>query len=156
MTYIRYNHEKLRHFVLLLIRIWLGYRMFTASYSSVVDIIFHPAERAFFEKWFGQELHFPIPLVMAFLAKGAELTGGIFVFFGLFTKYAASLIAFTMLVATLSANLGTDFNIDGGFTISYFLFALVLMIEGCGYLGLDNLLLKSRSRNKKKEIISSV
>jgi len=104
--------------LLLLVRLWLGYRMFTASYSSVVDIIFHPKERAFFENWFGKELHFPMPLFMAFLAKGAELLGGILVIPGLMTRFAASLIAFTMIVATLTANLGENWNIDGGFTVS--------------------------------------
>jgi uncharacterized membrane protein YphA (DoxX/SURF4 family) len=134
---MRLDKSKIRNIVLLLVRIWLGYRMFTASYSSVIGIIFHPKERPFFEKWFGEELHFPIPLAMAFLAKGAELTGSIFVFVGLFTRPAASLIAFTMLVATLTANLGENWNIDGGFTVSYFLFALVLITEGGGKYSLD-------------------
>jgi len=66
-----------RNLLLLLVCIWLGYRMFTASYSSVTGILFHPNEPAFFIKWFGEELHFPVPLTMAFLAKGSELTGGI-------------------------------------------------------------------------------
>lgn len=114
--------------------------MITASYSSVTGIIFRPNERPFFIKCFGQELHFPFPLLMAFLAKGSELSGGILVFLGLFTRPAASLIAFTMLVATLSANLGVDWNIDGGFTVSYFLFSLVLLTEGSGKFSLDNLL----------------
>ena len=125
------------HILLLLLRIWLGYRMFTASYSSVIDILFHPHERAFFIKWFGGELHFPMPLFMAFLAKGSELCGGIFVLIGLFTRPAASLITFTMLVATLTANLGENWNIDGGFTVSYMLFALILIIEGGGKYSLD-------------------
>jgi len=133
-----YNEKTAWNILLLLIRIWLGYRMFSASYSSVIDIIFHPKERAFFEKWFGEELHFPAPVVMAFLAKGAELTGGFFVFFGLFTRAAASLIAFTMLVATLVANLGENFIIDGGFTISYVLFAAILIIGGGGKYSLDH------------------
>lgn len=137
---MRYNKTTALNIVLLMVRIWLGYRMFTASYSSVIDIIFHPEERAFFEKWFGEVLHFPIPLVMAFLAKGSELVGSIFVFPGLFTRISASLIAFTMLVATLTANLGEDFNIDGGFTISYFMFALVLIVEGGGKCSVDYLL----------------
>ena len=126
--------------LLLLIRVWLGYRMFTASYSSVVDILFHPHERAFFVKWFGDELHFPMPLTMAFLAKGSELTGGVFVFIGLFTRPAALLIAFTMLVATLTANLGANWEIDGGFTISYTLFALVLLANGGGKYSVDEML----------------
>ncbi len=109
MSNIKYDRTTVWNIVLLLVRIWLGYSMFTASYSSVTGIIFHPEERAFFEKWFGKELHFPMPLAMAFLAKGSELLGGILVFIGLFTKASSSLIAFTMLVAPLKANLGADF-----------------------------------------------
>jgi len=137
-----YNEKTAWDILLLLIRIWLGYRMFSAGYASVIDIIFHPKERAFFEDWFGKELHFPIPVVMAFLAKGAELSGGVFVFIGLFTRVAASVIAFTMLVATLVANLGENFVIDGGFTISYFLFAIILIEAGAGKYSLDRLLRK--------------
>ena len=139
-----YNERRVWDILLLLVRIWLGYRMFTASYSSVVDIIFHPEERPFFETWFGKELHFPFPVVMAFLAKGAELSGGLLVFGGLFTRLGASLIAFTMLVATLVANLGENFNIDGGFTISYFLFAIILIVAGGGKYSIDHLLLRRR------------
>jgi putative oxidoreductase len=139
---LHYNKAAVWNIVLLLVRIWLGYRLFAASYSSVIDIIFHPKERAFFEKWFGEELHFPMPLIMAFLAKGAELLGGILVLVGLFTRIAAALIAFTMLIATLTANLGENFIIDGGFTISYFLFALILIVEGSGKYSLDYLRFK--------------
>ena len=125
-----------------MLRIWLGYRMITASYSSVIGILTSDKERQFFEKWFGHDLHFPIPLVMAFLAKGSELLGGTLILIGLYSKAAASLIAFTMLIATLTANLGADFNIDGGFTISYFLFALVFLIWGGGKYSLDSLLFR--------------
>ena len=135
-----------RNIVLLLVRIWLGYRMFTASYSSVTGILFHPGERAFFIKWFGEELHFPFPLAMAFLAKGSELMGGIFVFAGFLTRPAAALICFTMLIATVTANLGKDWNLDGGFTVSYFMFALVLLTEGGGKYSLDNFLFKKRNQ----------
>src|SRR5258706_13491986 len=126
------DKTKIRSIILLLIRIWLGYRMFTASYSSVTGIIFHPDQRAFFIKWFGEELHFPWPLTLAFLAKGSELAGSILVLPGILTRPAATLIAFTMAVATLTANLGENWVIDGGFTISYFLFALILITEGAG------------------------
>ena len=139
------DKTKTRDIILLSVRIWLGYRMFTAGYSSVIDIIFHPGERAFFIKWFGEELHFPWPLAMAFLAKGSEMTGGIFVLIGLLTRPAAALIAFTMMIATLTANLGKDWNIDGGFTVSYFLFALILLTEGPGKFSLDRLLFRKKS-----------
>ena len=139
------DKTKTRDIILLSVRIWLGYRMFSAGYPSVIDIIFHPGERAFFIKWFGEELHFPWPLAMAFLAKGSEMTGGIFVLIGLLTRPAAALIAFTMLIATLTANLGKDWNIDGGFTVSYFLFALILLTEGPGKFSLDRLLFRKKS-----------
>jgi uncharacterized membrane protein YphA (DoxX/SURF4 family) len=146
---MNYGNPGLRNVILLLIRIWLGYRMTGASFSSVIDILFHPGERAFFEKWFGQELHFPMPVTMAFLAKGSELLGGVLVFLGLFTKPAAFLIAFTMTIATLTANLGENWIIDGGFTVSYVLFALVLLTEGSGKYSLDFLLGRRTPANKK-------
>ena len=151
---MRPDKTQSRNILLLVIRIWLGYRMFSASYSSVVDIIFHPSERGFFIKWFGEELHFPMPLVMAFLAKGAELTGGILVFLGLFTRPASLLIAFTMLVATLTANLGADWIIDGGFAVSYILFALILLLDGSGKYSLDYL--RSRRYAFKKSVVNEV
>jgi putative oxidoreductase len=126
--------------LLLLIRVWLGYRMITASLSSVTGMLTSEKERLFFIKWFGEELHFPFPLVMAFLAKGSELAGGFLLLIGLFSRVSASLIAFTMLVATLTANMGSDFNIDGGFTISYFLFALIFIIWGGGTYSLDHVI----------------
>src|SRR5262245_21840332 len=137
MKQIKYNRIAIWNIVLLIVRIWLGYRMFTASYSSVIGIIFDPKERVFFEKWFGDELQYPVPLLMAFLAKGSELLGGALVFVGLYTRAFATLIAFTMMMATLTANLGADFNIDGGFTISYFIFALIIIIQGSGKYSLD-------------------
>jgi uncharacterized membrane protein YphA (DoxX/SURF4 family) len=152
---MKYDKTKTWNIVLFLIRIWLGYRMFTASYSSVTAIIFDPKERVFFEKWFGEELHFPFPLAMAFLAKGAELTGGCFIFVGFFTKLFAVLIAFTMTVATLTANLGKDFNIDGGFTISYTLFALIFIVNGGGNYSIDHFLSNQKIRNKIKTDHSS-
>jgi putative oxidoreductase len=136
---MKYDKTEIWNYLLLLIRIWLGYRMFMAGYSSVIGILTFAEERAFFQKWFGEELHFPIPVVMAFLAKGAEVAGGILVFFGFFTKQGASLIAFTMFIATVTANLGKNFVIDGGFTISYTLFALIFILWGAGKFSLDHL-----------------
>jgi putative oxidoreductase len=90
-----------------------------------------------------------MPLTMAFLAKGSELLGGALVFPGLFTRPASFLIAFTMTIATLTANLGENWVIDGGFTVSYVLFALVLFTEGGGKYSLDFLLGRRVSANRK-------
>ena len=74
--------------------------------------------------------------------KNAELSGGIFLFAGLFTKAAASFIALTMFMATITANLKKDFNLDGGFAISYFLFSFIFIIGRFGIFSLDYLLFK--------------
>jgi uncharacterized membrane protein YphA (DoxX/SURF4 family) len=95
-------------------------------------------DRDFFEHWFGKELHFPIPLFMAFLAKGGEFFGGILVLTGLFTRVGAFLIAFTMLVATLTANLGKNWEPDGTITISYCIIAIPLLYWGGGKYALDS------------------
>lgn len=140
---MQFNKTTSWELVLLLIRLWLGLMMIKSG-NCVVGIFTTPAEREFFENWFGAELHFPMPVFMAVLAKGSEFVGGILVVLGLFSRIASAFIAFTMLVATLTANLGENFNIDGGFTISYFLFALVLIVWGGGRFGLDSLLGKRR------------
>ena len=136
---MKYNKPQTWNIILLVVRIWLGYRMITAGWSSVTGILTSQQERDFFQKWFGSELHFPMPVLMAFLAKGSEVLGGFFVLIGLFTKPAATLIAFTMTVATVTANLGENWVIDGGFTVSYTIFALILVIQGAGRFSLDNL-----------------
>ncbi|MBS1597386.1 MAG: DoxX family protein [Bacteroidetes bacterium] len=136
------NKPKAWNILILILRIWLGYRMIAAGWSSVVGILSSQEERNFFHKWFGNELHFPLPVFMAFLAKGSEVLGGFFVLIGLFTKPAAILIAFTMTVATLTANLGENWVIDGGFTVSYTLFAAILFLTGAGKFSLDNLFWK--------------
>lgn len=122
-------------------RIWLGYSMAYAggAFSALRSILFIPKDRPFFIHWFGDDLHYPFPLVMAFLAKGAEFTGGCLLFLGFFSRISASIIAFTMFLATITANLGKNFNIDGGFTISFTLFALIFVVWGGGKFSLDHL-----------------
>jgi putative oxidoreductase len=138
---MKFNQTKTWDLLLLVIRIWLGYRLITASFSSITGMLTSAKERQFFIEWFGNDLHFPFPLYMAFIAKFAELSGGFFVIIGLYTRIASTVIAFTMFVATVTANLGKDFVIDGGFTISYLIFALVLLVWGAGKYSLDNLML---------------
>lgn len=142
------NFTKIRiwNILLLLIRIWLAFNMIKSG-NCVIDILISSEERHFFENWFGKELHFPAPILMAVLAKGSEFLGGIFLAFGLFTRVSSSLIAFTMLIATLTANLGKDFNIDGSFTISYCLFALIFIIQGAGKFSLDYLFFERKIHN---------
>jgi uncharacterized membrane protein YphA (DoxX/SURF4 family) len=52
-----------------------------------------------------------------------------------------------MFVATVTANLGKDFNIDGGFTISYCLFALIFLLWGGGKYSIDYVVFKKPLRS---------
>lgn len=131
---------------LLLIRLWLGYTMITGG-QSVLTVF--SVDREFFQDWFGRELGFPVPLLMAFLAKGTEFAGGIFVCIGLLTRVSSSLIAFVMMIATLVANI--DYHMqehllkeDGFITISCFLFACLLAISGAGNYSLDRIIFRKK------------
>ena len=131
---------------LLFIRLWLGYAMVTGG-QSVLTVF--SVDREFFEDWFGCELGFPAPLLMAVLARGTEFTGGIFVCLGIFTRISSSLIAFVMLIATLVANI--DYQMqehllkeDAFVTISCFLFACLLTINGAGIYSLDNIIFRKK------------
>lgn len=133
---------------LLIARLWLGYSMIMGG-QSILNFFSSQAERDFFQNWFGNELGFPFPLVMAFLAKGTEFAGGILLCLGLFTRVAASLVAFVMLIATLVANInytgsGELIRQDGIVTIAGFLFACIFIFWGAGKFSADRFIFKKK------------
>jgi putative oxidoreductase len=133
---------------LLIVRLWLGYSMITGG-QSILRFFSSQELRDFFQNWFGNELGFPAPLLMAFLAKGTEFLGGVFVCLGIFTRISSTFLAIVMLVATLVANVdytGTEGFIrqDGIVTISCFLFSCLFVLSGGGKYSLDNLLFKNK------------
>ena len=135
---------------LLLIRIWLGRTMILGG-QSVLRFFSSQELRDFFENWFGNEMGFPAPLVMAFLAKGTEFVGGILLCLGLFSRVSAAFVGFVMLVATFAANLnfsgtGEILLPDGRVTISSFLFALIVLQQGAGRFSLDALVFRKKYR----------
>lgn len=139
----------LRHIYLLLARLWVGSSMIRGG-QSILRFFKSQELRDFFQDWFGNELGFPAPLLMAFLAKGTEFVGGIFICLGFLTRISAAFIAFVMLVATLVANLdysstGNLIRSDGIVTISNFLFACLLLLFGPGKFSVDAMFLKNRS-----------
>jgi putative oxidoreductase len=134
--------DKFWDIILLILRIWLGYVMLKNG-RSFFQLMSSEDDRRFFEDWFGKGLHFPFPLVMAYLAKGAEFFGGLLILSGLFTRVGASLVAFDMLVATLTNNLGKNWGIESSITISYCLFAIVLLYWGGGKYALESLFKRS-------------
>ncbi|MFZ1676312.1 MAG: DoxX family protein [Saprospiraceae bacterium] len=145
----RNNDHLIWNIYLLLTRLWLGYSMIMGG-QSILRFFSSQELRDFFQNWFGNELGLPAPLLMAFLAKGTEFVGGIFVSLGMFTKISSSLIAFVMLVATLMANInyrGHEGLIkqDGVVTISCFLFACLLILSGAGRYSIDRFVFQKKS-----------
>lgn len=99
-------------------------------------------------------LGFPLPGLFAWAAALGELAGGLLVFVGLGTRYAAALAGFTMFVAAffrhkahlhLLVNLGMTRASDGAVTgwgnpelaLMYLLVMLSLVLTGGGGLALD-------------------
>jgi putative oxidoreductase len=142
------NNSTLWSIFLLLTRIWLGRSMIMGG-QSILRFFSSEELRDFFQNWFGNELGFPAPLLMAFLAKGTEFAGGILVMLGIFTRISAALLAFVMLIATLVANIdyhgGADFiRQDGIVTISCFLFASLLVQVGGGRYSGDAIIFRNK------------
>ncbi len=125
--------------VYVLFRLWFGYTLMDNG-----RFIFDGSQTDFFLQWFGKDLHFPAPLLMYYLAKGSEFFGGLLIFAGLFSRVAGCFVAFTMLVATLTANIHHIYNGDGAITISLLCFAFMFIVCGSGRLSLDYLIFKDR------------
>lgn len=144
------NREILWNTHLLLIRFWIA-NIAISGGQSILRFFSSQELRDFFVNWFGNELGFPAPLFLAFLAKSTEFFGGILICIGMFSRIAALLVGIVMLVATLTANLnftetGNFIRQDGLVTIPTFLFAIVIVFCGAGKYSLDYFLLRRRYR----------
>lgn len=90
-----------------------------------------------------EQMGIPFPALSAVLATAAEFVGGLLLIMGLFTRLAAIPMAFTMLVAILTAHWGKGFFAgSGGYE-----YALLLMVilgafafAGGGAFAVDNLI----------------
>ncbi len=83
--------------------------------------------------------------LMALLAGSAEFFGGLALIFGLLTRPAAAVSAFTMVIAIFSVHFVNGlFMSNNGYEFALTLFAatLALTFQGAGRLSLDNLLAK--------------
>jgi putative oxidoreductase len=98
---------------------------------------------------FFASLHIPAPGFNARLAAGTEFFGGILVLVGLATRFASLPLAFTMVVAILTAKRAdiTGLTALVGFEEwSYLVFFIWLALAGAGPISLDRLVSRLRAR----------
>lgn len=115
----------------LLIRIMVG--IFIMPYGLE---IFNQDQVNGYSQWL-TDLHFPLPKLMAYLGKLAELLGGICLILGLLTRPAALVLAWVMFVITFIMGNGKIFT-DVSFTFLFMLMFLLLACTGAGRWSLDH------------------
>lgn len=87
--------------------------------------------------------------LMALLAGSAEFFGGLALLLGLFTRPAAMVAAFTMLIAIFTVHIDNGlFMANNGYEYGLTLFVILaaIAVQGGGHLSLDNLFLKKLHR----------
>lgn len=129
---------------LFILRIWLGFMLILHSYDTFLGNNVHE-----FAKYLSEKHHFPMPLLMAYLAKGCELLGGLLVVVGLLTRLGAVLIMLPLLVATFYAHRNSILG-HGELALNYLLIALVIAINNPQKFSLDNYLKKYIKRDPNK------
>lgn len=79
--------------------------------------------------------------VFVTLAGGAEFFGGLFVFLGLFTRFGATLLASTMVVAVAFVHWPKFFG-ESEYPLALFAMAMSLIFTGPGHLAIEKLFKK--------------
>ena len=109
-------------------------------------MVYHGLEVFLHDKMVGyaqwlSDLHFPAPSTMAYLGKGSELVGGIFLLLGLFTRLAVIPLIITMGVIAFGMGHGKIW-MDDQHPFLFMLLCLVFFFYGPGRFSLDKLLFK--------------
>ena len=127
----------------------MGYRFFLSGWGKLHNID-HVVE-------FFQELGIPFPEANAYLAAGVECIGGLLLLVGLGTRLVSIPLAFTMVVALLTAHwdvVAHIFQDPDTFILqapfSYLLICLIMFAFGPGAISVDALLEKFFHRNRVK------
>jgi putative oxidoreductase len=122
--------------VLLLVRITMGWGFFLTGRGKLLNL---EKTTRFFDS-----LHLPLPHFQAMLAGSTEMFGGLLLLVGLGTRFISVPLAFTMVVAYLTAHRDEAFVSLSGFTdqspFPFLMAALVTMAFGAGGFSLDRLL----------------
>jgi len=93
----------------------------------------------------------PFPTLSAVAVTAAELGGGLALVAGLFTRWAALPLAFSMVVAAVTVHLKDGFFLPNGveYVLTLFLASVALALTGSGAFSIDRLLEK---KSKEKSV----
>jgi putative oxidoreductase len=97
--------------------------------------MFRSGDMQGYEQWL-TDLHFPIPLVMAYVGKAAELFGGLCFILGLFVRLASITLIVTFSTITFFMGGGKIFT-DAQHPFMFVLLAAVYLFAGSGKWSLD-------------------
>ncbi|MDA2936633.1 DoxX family protein [Patescibacteria group bacterium AH-259-L05] len=89
-------------------------------------------------------LHFPLPVLVAYVLSFFELIGGLLIIAGVFTRITSLLAALEMAVATLTVNISSGFTAATEVTILMFTIFLLLTLIGGGPFSLERILKLSK------------
>lgn len=84
---------------------------------------------------------FPLPIVFAWAAALSEFLGGLLIAAGLFTRYAAFFLGFTMVVAVFKVHAADPFNVKE-MALLYLSGCTLLFFAGAGKLSIDQMMKK--------------
>ena len=122
--------------VLLFVRVTMGWGFFLSGKGKLMNL---ERTTGFFES-----LHIPAPKFQAMLAGSTEMCGGMLLLIGLGTRLISIPLAFTMVVAYLTAHRDEAFLSLSDFTdqapFPFLMAALVTMAFGAGGISLDRVL----------------
>lgn len=122
--------DKLTNVGPLVVRLITAFVMIPAGYAKVGD---GGAKFAGFVAKIG----FPAPTISAWMAILAELVGGIFLALGLFTRWSAIFVAFTMAVAVYATR-----NDNYSLALVLMFTSISLIFSGAGKFSLDELIFR--------------
>lgn len=122
--------------VVLFIRVTMGWGYFLTGKGKLLNL---EKTTRFFES-----LHLPLPKLQAVLAGSTEMAGGLLLLVGLGTRLVSIPLAFTMVVAYLTAHREDAFGSLSDFTdqapFPFLMAAMVTLAFGPGRLSLDHLI----------------
>jgi len=103
-------------------------------------IVFSTTEMNHMAGFLQKGIGLPMPLLMAYLAKGAEFFGGLFFALGFLTRFVSIPLVITMLVAVFGAH--GQVTGEGEHAFLFLLIFVAFFFIGSGKWSIDNLLNK--------------